>query len=759
MLLFFLILSILISIIGIRSQSQGKNDLFKFIHVIGIGLAVILPFSFYLNYFNIEIKPLYTIIFLVTLSLIFLYLKTRKQIVKTSILKTIKSDYFVTFFIVFIFSTSIGIYYFHKNIELPQYVTIDPSVHYLMSDYITNTGYLSFIKKDSLMDTANNYPFGASVIISFSSQLIPTESTLQKFQILNILMFSLINSYLVILFKKHYKNKDIINDILLYFLIIPGFIFSMMIMGFVSQLYGLFFLLLFFDIYDEHKSTYLDFFILSLIFSAILITYLYWAPVAIIFIALKNITILDLSNIKKNIPTLKNILLLIVSTSVIALPYLLSLWSSNVAGTASSDGLTYKTFLINFIIILPFIVFGIYRIIKNRLFKSSIPLLLLSSISYFVILYILFLFNKVSAYTAAKVIYIIGPVLFFIGVAGFDSFIHTYSIKNKFINKLINITIVFVVIFFISSPFIIKNDGYSIDTTPSFNQINFFTTNGDPFDIFILNGQLTTNPSAHNYNVTKSQLEFMHEIQKFIPERYKDNKITTIADPVSGLWLYSISSIWPRVKLSEKTNIFSLDEYSDWILYGKSPILILLDSKETQKWIMENNFNMNDYHILYKNNDNYLLELKNDNVSINLKDELGTSDVNQKNISTITEMPIEINIVTKYNGLSSISMLLSNYNQPLSDDYMMEIHNINCNGNIERTAVIQKNSIKNDRYNTISFDAIKKSKNQKYCISIKEIPSNNVNINDKHISLVAWLNKKQNKIIATLEYKITKNEY
>lgn len=743
----FILLSLFIYLNLFNTEENGLTFILKFLCFISVLLIL---FGFYFGLFNISLSSWHYNSTLLLLSIL-IGIINKKTLKKMSPRKfKLKINSSIVLLITVITSALLSIVYFKYNFDSPQFISIDGSVHFLLGKFINENNQLLFWKRTLYFRDPETYPFGTSIITSLFSRTLPFINYLKSFQILNAIIFTGLNLYFISLS----LQREAISKILIFSLYIPliifGFFYNMMAMGFMPQMLGLLLLLFLVDIYDGLIQKWLGVIFISITLTVIFFTYIYWLPVALLFLVFKNYDLLKKTKDEK----IKFISLLAISL-LLSLIYATSLYEFQILNFASSDGGTYKIFLLNFVIFIPFICSAIPKIISSlKDKKDSWSSLILSSLLYFTILQVIYAFGKVSQYTLMKSVYLIGPILYYLFVFGLSLITKEITNKKKTLLTAPLILILSLTIYF---SFFNVDKSFNLSTAPSFF-INNWTLNGRILDIFYLNGQTTNNPSpdSHKYNLSDEQIDFARKIKKHIPKDFKSNNIMVVASPDESLWFYAMTWIWPRVRINGKDSIWDPISYHDWLIQHESPLLVLFDTKSTKKWMISNDFILDDYTILYQEGENYLLKLNKENIPFNITKTIGS--MGDISVNQAVNSPLEFNFTAEYNGLSQMSFVMSNYNSILTSDYEFEIHEANCQEKTIRRIFIDRNTVNDNDYYVIKFQRIDNSMNNQYCISVRRA-ENSDESNKNAVSLAMWKNTNENKMIGTATYSVQTKDF
>lgn len=583
--------------------SKG-NFVFFFLRSLGILASVMVVFSLYFSYLSVPLNLYsFSVLFLF---LSFLLARLSPEKASFSFRKIFSLEGFCfcdlkTFLFVLAVSLGLSLSYFEFSFHLPKFISVDASVHHYMGKYVLENERLIFTARDLFIKDTDTYPFGTSVVTAVFSRFIPFSSHLEKFQLFNLLLLCLLNAYFLLFIKKYFPFKSKFLFLSLLILIIFGFFFNMMIMGFASQLLGLYLLLFLVDVYkslDKYGSGLKNIFS-AVVLSAILFTYIYWLPIALLFIFFDLV-----KNIRKVFPAF-------IIFAALSSPFIFSLCQVNILKFAGSDGLTYKIFLLNFILFIPFILSGFHCLVKELPRRNSGHFFIFSSLTYFLILAALyFTTNSIADYTFAKSFYLIGPLLYFLALYALDK---TYAKLPPAHRAILKFSLAVLLVFFVFLPLAKKRENFSEKRKTSL-EMDFGGTNGRILDIFYFNAKSIKNSTKEGakLNLNQKKKNFIENFSAYLGEKNKPQNIAVVADPDTSLWFYSLSWVWPREKIDGSFSVWEngLFDYEKWKKQRKTPYLIILDTKASQEWKERNRFNTDEYTTIYEEGNNYLLKAK-----------------------------------------------------------------------------------------------------------------------------------------------------
>jgi hypothetical protein len=498
--------------------------------------------------------------------------------------------------------------YFHWDLASPRYFSIDGAFHF--------KGVKTILNEPSV-PVAPYYAF-----FYVFSKMIPLNAgnilhLLKIYQLYYIFFYCITSIYCLAVFQKLLPVKKKLLQGSAFALISLGFLFNLMIMGFLSQLTGLFLLLAFIDIYTLEKKDRRHWFVLALIFFALGLCYVYWIGPAIIFVVVSEIYQLFLFPGKKNV-LFKSAIILLLGLAIFVF--------HNALKVLNVEGETYKIYLANFLIFSPLIVYGSWRLIKR--FKSgetaSFSLFYASSLIFGIILCLAYFSNIASSYSFAKSIYLLGPIFFYLSVYALDQM--TSSFKKTFLAHLA--AAIFLAVFGVAVfwPFY----GYSkfhntleeaqvveADLLTSLDKENLMNPAFRPLDVFHFNAAFALYPQTYRLEnfvtLDRTKLDFIERVTKYLKNKSDPNKkLYVVGDLKTSDWFSVLSGI-NNVNFNDLKNYNSrVMNYSQWQNSHDQPYIVIFETQTAQKWrwINRETFHLSDYDIIYQSGQNFLLKLK-----------------------------------------------------------------------------------------------------------------------------------------------------
>jgi hypothetical protein len=506
----------------------------------------------------------------------------------------------------------VGILYFMNDLSVPQFVSIDPSLHYVFARKIDIDEKLQYFSGSIFYpDSANlrTYPYGAPVVTSMIFSLTRFADSFTVFQLLQAFIFALTNGYALYVFQKLFRIHKPEIVIVSFFLITLGFFFNTMVFGFSSQLTGLFFMFACFDIYISFPWSKKKVILLALLMSAVMMTYFNWIAYVILFIAAENVSmVLRVGWLRYKVRALW-ILATAVMFLLLSAHYFYLIFTSTLLGViTTSDGLAYKVFLGNVFIFLPFIAVYSFPYVKNfvkqRHWEGKGFNMLAVSLFFTGVLGFFLVIGKFQMYIFAKSFYLTIPVMFYAGMKGLER----VTRENTPILQVLRSTFLVMILFLILPPFFIVNRSYKLSEALP---VRFDDLNVRPLDVFYYNGQNMINQSIHPYNFDADMIEFSRQVQAQIPEGLPNNRISVVGHGNRCLWFYAFSDLWPR-DIPDQLSLWNptMLDWESWLISRQSDYLVLLDDGDAREWMESSGFTWDLFEIVYEHGGNFLLKYR-----------------------------------------------------------------------------------------------------------------------------------------------------
>ncbi|MDD3662008.1 MAG: hypothetical protein PHG63_02980 [Candidatus Dojkabacteria bacterium] len=501
----------------------------------------------------------------------------------------------------------LGLVFLLTDITVPQYVSIDASVHFLLGKKLLIDEQLQYFSRTIFFPDSPNihtYPYGTAVITALFMRLTNFWDTLVSYQVFNCLLLGLVNGYGLFVLQKIFRIKRPAIAGLTFLLISLGFFLNLHIMGFTSQLMGLFFFYTFLDIYVSYKWSWWKAVVLGLLASAVLSTYVFWAIFLAAFVTLDQIIFLLGPGREQRRSHVPLIIIMAGTALLLSAHYTYMLVTSTfVQMNSTADGLAYKVLLADILIGLPFLVVYLMRSGKSfpNFKRNGLPLLVASTICTG-ILGMLFKTGFMQSYPFAKSFPLVIPLIYVASMKGLEIVIN----DAKRWGKALQWSMIVMIVWIITTPFFI------VDST--FNYTHSLPIRFDDLDIqvyylFFYNGQNFINGNVHPYNIGRSSAQFARNVRQYIPSDI--SKVSVVATGDHCLWFYTFSDVWTR-DIPDQLLLWTpgILDYQAWLKDRSSNYLIILNDDQASSWIRDNDFEWKDYEVIYELDENYLLEYK-----------------------------------------------------------------------------------------------------------------------------------------------------
>lgn len=536
--------------------------------------------------------------------------------------------------IVFILAFLAGGQYFGFRLDEPRYSTPDPGTHYLYMSQTAKTGIMP------LFDESRIYPatgfieswkehhktyFPGSTAIFFVFDQISPLSTIVTFQLFNIFFYALLCGYFFALSMRMFPSEGRYFSLILFsFILLFGVFFEFIVASFTTQLLGLLFLLFFADTYHQYYRNKVSAWLPIFAFASILITYIYWLPVALFFILFER-----LSDFWTREVSWKNTFFWVISCAwiplvslVLSLGYILIAYETRILGYSSADGgfPMQKEILRDVVLVIPFALFAFYSLIKRwwRERRSILMLSLFLSASVFSFT-LISLYNmgiRVSHYTAFKSLYLLLPLVWVFALLPIS---RAFSFLGRVLREK---EIVWDLVQFRRR--IILFAGLYLLT------FAFTTIAGIHWKIIPLHKKnITFSEGGGNIgkNITSEQIQMLDAISREYASILQEGRVLVIAPPDTALWIFAYSGIWPRtyslLGQSEQhpragtspMDMYSpgIADYETWFKNDPKRILVYFQTKESKKWMEKQKFPQEEYDILYSVGENKIYSWKESN--------------------------------------------------------------------------------------------------------------------------------------------------
>lgn len=622
---FFVLSGLLLSLIVI----EKRKALFIF-RAIGLISSVSIIFAYHYNWlFHQPMTLLSLSVFFCALSITFIFFRKIKVSELVSLFKGIEFKNVLLIIGALFVPMIIGVIYFQGQLDVPRYATPDSGTHYLYMSQTARTGFVPLFSPSEIYPASGNlevfklhhesYLPGSVVLFFVIDKLMNAENPTVAFQSFNIFWYAMLSLYFLFIFRSRGYLNSIAATVVASAFIFFGTFFDFVVTSYSAQLFGLFLLIYFLDTFHDFIEKKESFLLPMLSLAAIGMTYVYWLPVAGIFVASSVIFSLNREDFRKNGEMLINVFQLLIGSLLFGAGYLMVLLRINMLSHAVDDGgFSFQgQILSDAIIIAPIVslclVFVTFYYWKNR--KNDFLLnVSISVLVYALTLFFLYEKNLVSHYAAIKVMYLLVPMAWIIFISLLDKFESRFLdfnfIKAQFCKKefIIGSVLLFMfsVIFY---GYAYGSKWISFEITP-LEMKNFeliFDEKRDPV-------------------ITREQLELLDVVKREHAWVLQEGRLVIIAPPNAALWSFAYSGIWPRtLNLIDQSivndsngvlspmNIYSpnIIDYDFWLSREGEHVLMFFDTGESDKWAKRVKFNLADYEVLAREGKNMLLKLKN----------------------------------------------------------------------------------------------------------------------------------------------------
>lgn len=498
-----------------------------------------------------------------------------------------------------------GVYLFLKMYSLDlniNFLTTDPSVHYLFANYFSETGRLLLsVNELSPYAHMSSYPFlsyvNTGIIMSFFES---PDIKLGIYLLSNIILYCLIVLTVYELYKNSVKNVGIIQVTIIIAVATFGYNMNSVIFGFTSQMAGIFLVLCFILINDKFEKNILKIVFLSVLLVGVFYAYYYFVPALFLSYVISNIIKNRSYKFKEILNTIFTKEVLIVSSvvAIFGILYLFILNQTVSAGNVSSiaeEGYIYRELYADF---KPYLLFMIVSIFFWRKDKRSHTVFVSSIIfvAFTAIIFIAGMFGKASSYYFYKNYYLLDNL--FIILYGIGLYHVKEKLKPLYISYLIVVSFLAVQTFIFDKPIQEKNNLFNINMEQNI-------TNMQKFNIDL--------PRNMKIVFTQDQREFLNYIIEN-KDKYVDSEgnLPVIGDTLQQLWFYSYTEIWPKYNNPSLSAVYekTLLDFKLWEKDpDKNPYLIVMDGSRDD-WIESQKVDMSLFDVIYETNGAMLLKYR-----------------------------------------------------------------------------------------------------------------------------------------------------
>jgi len=618
----------------------------------------------------------------------------------------------------------LGVYSFAGRLDEPQYKTPDPAFHYMYMTDGSVTGFMpQFVKGKIYGDSGNNISFlnhqeryfpGSIALFTFLSDGLPFLKSIVVLQVFNIVAYVLVVSYFAYLFLQMESGSNLWLLIPAVILLGIGSTFNFLQTSFSTQLFGLYVLLLAFDLLFLFRNRLIGWFLPALSLTAVLLTYFYWIPVVVFFVGVlfiphvfNRLRIREYSAVLMTIADLSKIAFL---TALFGIGYLWFIIDVQYLSQSTAEGgfSFYGEFIDSFILLVPIVVVYLVHSVKNRKIDLSTSAAI-ASLIYWAVLYLAYLGKYSSKYAFMKDYYLLLP-LFTIVLIRFASLAYNLykeeGISGMFRNGYVRTAI----LLSCAAGAYVYPDGLSL-----------YTRNMD----------ILTASKANKPQFTVEQQELLDRIKTKHSNLLENGRMFIIAPLQSALWAYSYSGIWPRTpsllhsedsgnRSDSSMGFFLSADYEQWLTNDKNHVLAFFDTGESDSWIKSNGFSFDDYDVVERVGRNILLKLKDRRTAVfDLPEPSAESDD-----KTAQVLPADVEFVAGRNRLIGISVNATIHQKRLSGKYIFDLYEGACSSTVKMVdeSVVESDSLRiKKNKDTIDIPLEKRiddSEGRRYCLKV-----------------------------------------
>ncbi len=482
--------------------------------------------------------------------------------------------------------------------------------------------------QEGLKTFPDGYFPGATAGFFLLNAILQPVRMIFNLQIFNALFYALVSIYFLLLLRRKAGFSALVVFAFAFFIVALGTFFDLMVNSFSTQLFGLFLLIFFVDMFDEFFEGKVSFFVPMFALTGVIIAYLYWVPVALLFVMLRSFEILR--NIFKKSARLEyrkifSIVGMVFGSGILSIGYIIALAKFNMLSHSVDDGgFSFASqFLADTIIILPFALAMFCRFLKRKFFLKEQSFL--GDFALAMLIYSLLLFfgrakGFVSNYAAMKSLYLAIPLIWALGISFFIEKDVLSWLKISWQSILGKNRATFYYKQMFSRNFLLLSFFWIV-----FVGIFKFRTDLQPEILPIINKNISLLSSGKKNasGLTHEQMVLLDKIKKDYPWTLDNKQIVVIAPPGTCLWVYAYAGLWPRTTslvIDGNTHLESyapmglysagIVDYPYWLSRDKNHYMVYFDSRESSNWAKKVGFNLDDYNVLLDSGGNKLLRLK-----------------------------------------------------------------------------------------------------------------------------------------------------
>lgn len=581
-------LLLLISVILIEKNKEKLNILKTITYVLILLLIYNIFICYFLNTVGVKITILSLSIINFSITILNGYKIFKDRKIQKYFIRI--SDIIFTFIVLII---AIIIVYFRFGLTFSKlsYMTSDPSVHYTAAyEFSKSTSLLDKAEINRYLDFKTMMPASYVNIGLLFKIFTPSYQIFEIFDVVVLILACL--SFYYIISDKQEKKLNILIQIIISLVYVLGYPLNSMLYGFAYLSLALVFIntLLFFvsNLYKDKFNRTLILSICFLLNFSVFFSYYFFAP--IIYIAEAFYILFEILKEKRKIFTFQNIFevfYILILPGFIGLSYFILPGIVSKTGTdiqaLTQEGSIYKNLFIDFILFIPFVIYGIiYKIIKNKENNIVVHMIILT-ILYSIVFFTLGMLNKVSSYYFYKINYIFWAFALIVTYITLEEFM-----KNDVIKQFAIICFIVYIILM----------GYGVLRVGNFIQkrsfwFNPYNKESDLSNIFLENSTEIIKPSI---TLSKADFELLNNLNE---DMIKENSLIR-ASIYQRLWIYAIYNL----ETEEFWDAFFMEKSLDIEKWKASNKKYLIYIGENENLLKNNDI----YKILYTAPNGFIIE-------------------------------------------------------------------------------------------------------------------------------------------------------
>lgn len=723
--MFAIILLLVILFLSYFLFFSRRKGLFLF-RFLGLFFSFNILAFFFFNWILRVRYSMFWFLFLGALLVIFFVIKRKKSTFWD--VKEIELGDSRRLFFLLAFCVLLGTTFFQYKLDEPRYDTPDPAAHFLYMSLTAKTGFLPIFLPNKIYPASDfnsayknhqeTYPPGATVVFYFLDKVFKFNGGATTLQVFNLILYSLVVVYLLALISHSNFFRKQWQFWIAGFLLSMGAFFNLLTASHTTQLFSLFLLIFFTDVYFYEKNKITRIFLSGVALAAITLSYFYWLPVAALFALSKAFW--DFYQEKKWKIFFWEMLSGFFSGLwgvFLSCGYIWVIYQTKILSYAKADGgfkyvddFVYDQIsLIIFLLVICFIL-----LIKKKRFKLSekegyLVVFFLAAFVYFFGLFILWKLQLVSNYTRLKSLFLSVPLSTMVVLVGCLSVLsgirRQLSTNKKKLFFLAGVGGLVVIFLFLKTPLFIASVFE--------NLTRFF-------------------PLKKGALISRDQMILMQNIKKENSSAIKDGRILVLASYDTSLWVYALFDVWPRTKsliTEERPNkdvwspmsVYSqgIFNYLDWLKNDDEHYLVFFDSRSSWEWAGNWGFDFSDYEVVQQTGSNFLLKLKDSQAryQVEVKERERDLPGEKKTIS-------ELDFLAKEDNLLGVSLIFDSSRFEYNRDYkaMLFVGKCEQNGAVIGGALIKKelvNEKNSGRFFELSFwDDSEYRKGNEFCLKL-----------------------------------------